>query len=105
MPVVVHDSKRWNIFNCGYFVRLANGELVPSRRDWGLHLGLPKAGDSLGVKNEREGIVLCVVEGEMARHTGFDVMIIVEERIPTRAALDQPWKNCDRLTESSYDGL
>src|ERR1700674_515457 len=64
----------------GYVVKLPNGLLVRSGQDWGSTPDSFKVGDSLGVKNGKEGIVLAVVKGDEAKLNGYDVMIVLEER-------------------------
>jgi hypothetical protein len=68
------------MFSYGYVVKLPNGRLVRAGQDWGKTLDSYKVGDSLGVKDGKEGIVLAVVKGEEAKLNGYDVMIILEER-------------------------
>ena len=68
------------MFNYGYVVKLPNGRLVRAGQDWGRTLDSYKVGDSLGVKEGKEGIVLAVVKGEEAKLNGYDVMVILEER-------------------------
>ena len=68
------------MFNYGYVVKLPNGRLVRAGQDWGPTLDSYKVGDSLGVRNGKEGIVLAVVKGEEANLNGHDVMVILEER-------------------------
>ncbi len=68
------------MFSYGYVVKLPNGRLVRAGQDWGPTLDSFKVGDSLGIKNGKEGIVLAVVKGEEAKLNGYDVMIILEER-------------------------
>lgn len=68
------------MFSYGYVVKLPNGRLVRAGQDWGPTLDSFKVGDSLGVKNGKEGIVVAVVKGQEAKLNGYDVMIILEER-------------------------
>lgn len=68
-------------FSYGYFVRLPIGRLVAAGQSWGPSPDSFKPGDSLGIRNGKEGIVLDVVKGEDAKRNGYDVMIILEERI------------------------
>lgn len=81
------------MFSYGYVVKLPNGLLVRSGQDWCPRLDSYKVGDSLGIKNGKEGIVLAVVKGEDANLNGYDVMIVLEER-PARSdgqASPQRW--------------
>ena len=71
------------MFKYVYAVKLPSGLLVRSGEDWGPTLDSFKVGDSLGVRNRKEGIVLAVVKGEDAKLNGCDVMIVVEQR-PTK---------------------
>jgi hypothetical protein len=41
-----------------------------------------KKGDSLGIRGGVEGIVVAVVKVETPKPNGFDVMVVLEERIP-----------------------
>jgi hypothetical protein len=68
------------MFKYGYVVKLPNGRLVRAGVDWGPTLDSFKMGDSVGVKNGRDGVVLAVVKDEEAKLNGYDVMIILEER-------------------------
>jgi len=67
-------------FSYVYAVKLPSGLLVRTGQDFGPTMDTYKVGDSLGVKNDKEGIVLAVVKGEDAKLNGADVLIIVEER-------------------------
>jgi hypothetical protein len=67
-------------FTYVYAVKLASGRLVRAGQDFGPTMDTYKVGDSLGVKNGKEGIVLAVVKGDDAKLNGADVLIIVEER-------------------------
>jgi hypothetical protein len=70
------------MFKYAYFVRLRDSRLMPAGQDWGPTLDTYKKGDSLGIKNGKEGIVYAVVKGGMAKQAGADVLIVVEERVP-----------------------
>src|SRR6266404_4405446 len=63
-----------------YAVKLPSGRLVRAGQDFGQTMDTYKVGDSLGIKNGKDGIVLAVVKGENAKLNGADVLIIVEER-------------------------
>jgi hypothetical protein len=64
----------------GYFVKLPNGQLVPAGHDFGPTDGTYKKGDSKGVKNGVEGIIIDVVKGAFAKKIGYDVLVVIEER-------------------------
>ncbi|QNI30682.1 hypothetical protein H7849_16285 [Alloacidobacterium dinghuense] len=64
----------------GYFVRLSNGVPVPAGSDFGTMEDSYKPGDSKGIKNGKEGIVIAVVKGHTAKETGCDVLVLLEER-------------------------
>lgn len=68
------------MFKYLYAVRLPSGLLVHAEQDWGPTLNSFNVGDSLGVKNGREGIVKAVVTGEDAKLNDCDVLIVLEER-------------------------
>ena len=63
-----------------YAVKLPSGRLVRAGKDFGPTMDTYRAGDSLGIKNGKEGVVLAVVKGDDAKLNGADVLIIVEER-------------------------
>jgi hypothetical protein len=67
-----------------YAVKLPSGLLVRAGQDFGPSMDSRDVGDSLGVKNGTEGVVVAVVKGEDAKLNGADVLIIVEER-PAKA--------------------
>jgi len=67
-------------FTYVYVVKLPSGRLVVAGHDFGQTMDTYKVGDSLGVKNGKEGIVLAVAKGEDAKRNGADVLIILEER-------------------------
>ncbi len=64
----------------GYFVSGRGGQLIQLGQDWGPRDTVFEPGDSLGVKNGREDIILQVVTGKMAELAGVSVMIVLEER-------------------------
>jgi hypothetical protein len=78
----VGEEVKWITY--GYFVRLPNGVPVPAGNDFGPTEDSYKPGDSLGVKNGKEAIVIAVVKGIEAKRKGFDVMVLLEEREPGR---------------------
>jgi hypothetical protein len=63
-----------------YAVKLPSGRLVKAGQDFGSTTDTYKVGDTLGIKNGKEGIVVAVVKGEEAKLNGADVLIVVEER-------------------------
>jgi hypothetical protein len=67
-------------FTYVYAVKLPSGRLVRAGQDFAPNPDTYKVGDSLGIKNGKEGIVAAVVTGEDAKLNGADVLIIVEER-------------------------
>jgi len=67
-------------FTYVYAVKLPSGRLVRAGQDFGQTMDTYKVGDSLGIKNGKDGIVLAVVKDENAKLNGADVLIIVEER-------------------------
>src|SRR5260370_39995307 len=67
-------------FTYVYAVKLPSGRLVRAGQDFGPTMDTYKVGDSLGVRNGKEGIVLAVVKGDDAKLNGADVLIIAEER-------------------------
>ena len=67
-------------FTYVYAVKLPSGRLVTTGQDFGPTKDTYKVGDSLGIKNGKEGIVLAAVKGEDAKLNGADVLIIAEER-------------------------
>jgi hypothetical protein len=77
------------MFKYGYFVRFPDGRLLPAGQDWGPTPDTYKKGDSLGIKNGREGIVYAVVKGGMANQAGVDVLVVVEERVPLAGSVLQ----------------
>lgn len=66
----------------GYFVRTPNG-MVHSGHDFGPTPDTYKVGDSLGVRNNVEGIVVGILKGELAKKSGgYDVFVLLEQRQP-----------------------
>jgi hypothetical protein len=74
-----------------YAVKLPSGRLVRAGQDFGPTADTYKVGDSLGIKNGKEGVVLAVVKGDDAKLNGADVLIIVEER-PARTGVQSTGK-------------
>jgi len=70
-------------FAYGYFVRLPDGHIVPAGHDFSPTLDSKKIGDSLGVRNGTEGIVIGILKGKPAKLSGgYDVFVLVEPRPP-----------------------
>lgn len=66
----------------GYFVKTPSG-IFNSGHDFGPTLDTFKVGDSLGVRNGVEGIVIGILKGEAAkRNGGYDVFVLLEQRPP-----------------------
>jgi hypothetical protein len=104
----------FSMFHYGFFVRIANGSLVPAGDSWARTMDSYKPGQSLGVKGNVEGIVIDVVK-PMGRKQHFDVLVILEQRpsilastkvtvqpviptfpgspppLPTPATIQSPW--------------
>jgi len=64
----------------GYFVLLHDGRLFAAGNDWGPTPDTYKVGDSMGVKNGNEGIVVGVVKADGAKRNGVDVMVIIDQQ-------------------------
>ena len=76
-------------FHYGYFVLLPNGHPMPSGDDWGPTPNTYKPGDSMGIENGKEVIVVGVAKVGAARRQGFDVLVLVveyDQRDPVRWA-------------------
>lgn len=66
----------------GYFVRTAAG-IFNAGHDFGPTTDSFKVGDSLGVRNGVEGIVIGILKGEPAKKSGgYDVFVLLEHRPP-----------------------
>jgi len=66
----------------GYFVRTPAG-IFHAGHDFGQTLDTFKVGDSLGVRNGVEGIVIGILKGEPAKKSGgYDVFVLLEQRPP-----------------------
>jgi hypothetical protein len=64
----------------GYFVRTPAG-ILHAGHDFGPTLDTFKVGDSLGVRNGAEGIVIGILKGEPAKKSGgYDVFVLLERR-------------------------
>jgi hypothetical protein len=68
-------------FRYGYFVKGPNNSVRASGDSFALRPDTRKKGDSLGVKNGVEAIVVAVVRAERPEFHGFDVLVVVEERV------------------------
>jgi hypothetical protein len=68
-------------FRYGYFVKGPHNTIRASGESFARTPDTYKKGDSLGVRNGVEGIVVAVVRPEKPNPNGFDVMIVLEERI------------------------
>ena len=68
-------------FRYGYFVKGPNNSITTSGESFARTPDTYKKGDSLGVRNGVEGIVVAVVRPEKPNPNGFDVMIVLEQRI------------------------
>jgi hypothetical protein len=66
-------------FHYGYFVLIPSGHPMPAGDDWGPSLDTYKPGDSLGVKNGKEGIVVAVAKVGTGKRSGFDVLVLIVE--------------------------
>lgn len=69
-------------FRYGYFVKGHNNSIGAAGESFARTPDTYKKGDSLGVRGGREGIVVAVVKADPSKRKIFDVMIVVEERIP-----------------------
>jgi hypothetical protein len=75
--------KNMPFFAYGYFVRLAPGQIVHSGHDFGQTLDSYSVGDSLGIRDGKEGIVIGILKGKPAQRSGgYDVFVLIEERTP-----------------------
>jgi hypothetical protein len=69
-------------FRYGYFVKGPNNSVRAAGETYARTPDTYKKGDSLGVRNAVEGIVVAVLRPEKPNPNGFDVMVVLEERIP-----------------------
>lgn len=60
------DTQR-KLVKYGYFAKMPNGQLVQCGQDWGPRDTVFEPGDSLGIKNGKEGIIVSVVTGQGRR--------------------------------------
>jgi hypothetical protein len=67
------------MFHYGYFVRLPESKLAPAGDSWSPTRDTYKVGDSLGVRNGAEGIVIDVIK-PAGKQQHFDVLVVVEQR-------------------------
>jgi hypothetical protein len=72
-------------FRYGYFVRGPNNSVRAAGESFARTPDTYKKGDSLGVRGGREGIVVAVVKADSSKRVIFDVMVVIEERIPLRS--------------------
>ena len=70
-------------FRYGYFVKGPHNTLRAAGQSFARTPDSYKRGDSLGVRGGVEGIVVAVVRPEKPNPNGFDVMIVLEQRIPS----------------------
>lgn len=69
-------------FAYGYFVKTPSG-VFHAGHDFASTLDSYKVGDSLGIKNGAEGIVIGILKGEPAKKSGgYDVFVLLEQRPP-----------------------
>lgn len=72
-------------FAYGYFVKVPTG-IFHAGHDFAPTLDSYKVGDSLGIKNGAEGIVIGILKGEPAKKSGgYDVFVLLEQRPPRGA--------------------
>jgi hypothetical protein len=76
-------SRRPGWFRYGYFVKGPHNSIRAAGESYARTPNSYKKGDSLGVRNGVEGIVVAVVKPEKPNPNGFDVMIVLKERIPS----------------------
>ena len=70
------------LFAYGYFAKTPTG-IFHAGHDFGPTLDSYKVGDSLGIKNGAEGIVIGILKGEPAKKSGgYDVFVLLEQRPP-----------------------
>jgi hypothetical protein len=82
------------VFAYGYFVRLPDRRIVFSGHDFAPTLSSYQVGDSLGIKDNVEGIVIGILKGEAAKRSGgYDVFVLVEQRDARKKGLAPapPW--------------
>ena len=78
-------------FQYGYFVRQPDGSIVPAGTSFSGTLDSYNVGDSLGVRGGTEGFVIGVLKGHEAKLAGgYDVFVLVEQRIGRRPAEGPP---------------
>lgn len=69
-------------FAYGYFVKTPNG-IYHAGHDFAPTLDSYNVGDSLGIRNGAEGIVIGTLKGEAAKKSGgYDVFVLLEQRPP-----------------------
>jgi hypothetical protein len=80
--IPVHKMTRapgW--FRYGYFVKRPHNSIRAVGESYARTPDTYKKGDSLGVRGGVEGVVVAVVRSEKPDPNGFDVMIVLEQRI------------------------
>jgi len=68
-------------FRYGYFVKGPHNSVRAAGESFARTPDTYKKGDSLGVRGAKEGIVVAVINVETPKADGFDVMVVLEERI------------------------
>jgi hypothetical protein len=69
-------------FAYGYFIKTPDG-IFHAGHDFGPTLDSYKVGDSLGIRNGSEGIVIGILKGQPAKRSGgYDVFVLLEQRPP-----------------------
>jgi hypothetical protein len=68
-------------FRYGYFVKGPNNTVRASGESFARTPDTYKKGDSLGVRNGVEGVIAAVVRADRPEFHGFDVLVVVEERV------------------------
>lgn len=79
-------------FRYGYFVKGPHNTVRAAGESFARTPDSYKRGDSLGVRGSVEGIVVAVVRQEKPNPNGFDVMIVLEERIVLTKSPSEPPK-------------
>jgi hypothetical protein len=75
-------------FRYGYFVKGPFNSIRAAGESFARTPDTYKKGDSLGVRGGIEGIVVAVVQADTSKPIIFDVMVVLEERIPLPVAID-----------------
>ena len=69
-------------YRYGYFVKGPGSAVRAAGESFARTTDTYKKGDSLGVRSGKEGIVVAVVKADPNKRRIFDVMVVLEERIP-----------------------